>query len=260
VAKKLLILLILGGLIVVSALLAYRYIKHHQTPVPLATRVPAKDHPNFLFVLVGDSMTEALGNADELAANISGYYPGKTLDILNYGYGSTNILSVPDRLTQWTNHNRQYQPILDIDSSMIILESMGNNPLSDYPLSEGLKKQTETLDQIVKLIHDKRPQTKLVFMATLAPNKQIYGQGAFDLSPTQRAQWVSDRDAYIKNHMSYAKSHNIPLIDVFDDSKDQNGDGKPEYFDDATHIHPSPKGIIFISHEIADFIYKNHLI
>lgn len=202
-------------------------------------------------------MTEFLGNSTELRGFLGNYYPNKSIDIYNYGFGSTNILSIPERLTKWTDHSRAYQPILDIDFNMIIIESMGHNPLSEYPLEEGLKKQTETLDTIISLIHEKRPKARLVFLATLAPNRKNYGLGSVDLSPEKRAEWADERTAYIKNHIGYARSHHIPLINVYENSLDFYGDGNLEYIEHQTYIHPSPKGIIFIQKQIADFIYKN---
>src|SRR6266550_1373112 len=75
--------------------------------------------PNLTFVFVGDSMTEYLGNFDELQADLNKYYPNKqsfsaskTFLLLNYGFGSTNILSLPDRIEKESTHaGRVFQPI-----------------------------------------------------------------------------------------------------------------------------------------------------
>ncbi len=256
--KKLVILICFSGLIIGTGLFIYRYQRHHTLP-DTSARIPADQHPDFLIVLVGDSMTEALGNSDELISYLAKDYPNKTFDILNYGFGSTNILSVPKRLTELTNHGRVFKPILDIDANIIILESFGNNPLSDLSLPDGLKKQNDTLDQIVDLIKKERPKVKLVFLATIAPNREKYGLGSVDLSPKKRAQWADERSSYIKNHIAYANSHNISLIDVYDKSI-KNGDGNLDYIETKTYIHPSPKGVIFIQKQIADFIYQNKLL
>ena len=216
--------------------------------------------PDFLVVLVGDSMTEYLGNSAELRVFMSEYYPGKTFDFLNYGFGSTNILSLPDRLVNWTEHGRAFKPILDIPFDMIIIESFGHNPLSEYPLEEGLRKQNETLDKIVELIRSKKPDAKIVFLATISPNKKVYAGHLVDLTPETRVIWANERVAYIKNHIEYASSHDIPLINVFEKSLDFEGNGNLKYIEDQNYIHPSPTGIIFISREIADFIYRNKLI
>ena len=262
-AKNLVPFLLLTALVVgIFAFYKYQQINNQKQPEsgsPTSQSTPPPK-PDFLIILVGDSMTQYLGNSTELRQYLKEYYPDKTLDIYNYGFGSTNILSVPARLTGWTNVDRPYQPILDIDSDIIIIESFGHNPLSQYPREEGLRKQEETLDEIVRLIRDRRPNVQIVFMTTISPNSKTYARSAADLSPETRKEWVEERIAYIKNHAEYAKSHNIPLINVFEKSLDKTGDGNLDYIEKQNYIHPSPSGIVFISHEIADFIYKNSLL
>ncbi len=110
---------------------------------------------DYTIVMIGDSMTERLGNFDELKASLKIYYPYINFLILNYGFGSTNILSVPDRLEKETNHGRIFQPILNIDANIIIIESFGHNPLSDLPLEEGLKKLIEWRNEHKKRFGEK---------------------------------------------------------------------------------------------------------
>ena len=59
--------------------------------------------------------------------------------------------------------------------------------------------------------------------------------------------------------MEYAKTHGIPLIDVFDKSVDKNGDGNLIYLNAADYIHPSPSGVVFISQIIADSIFQQKI-
>lgn len=262
VKKGLIFLLVL---ILISIAAGLFYLKHKsdrqafvEKGKELSSQV--KNPPDYLIILVGDSMTEYMGNSDELRVFLNEYYPDKSLDIYNYGFGSTNILSLPDRLTNWTEHGREFQPILDIDFDLIIIESFGHNPLSEYSLDDGLKKQTEILDKVVELIKNDKPEANIVFLATISPNKKVYAARLVDLSPEARAAWVDERIAYIKNYIEYAKSHNIPLINVFEKSKGFDGDGNLKYINDHDYIHPSPEGIIFISREIADYIYENNLL
>lgn len=214
---------------------------------------------DFTIVLVGDSMTERLGNSDEIRSYLSEYYKDKTFEVLNYGFGSTNILSVPDRLINPTQQSREFRPILDIAFDLIIIESFGHNPLSQFPLKEGLEKQNQTLDRIVYLIKKANPKAKIAFLATLSPNKRSYALTEVELSPEKREQWVTERISYISNHINYAHSHNIPLINVYEKSLNKDLDGDLKYIDKADFIHPSPSGIYLISQEIADFIFKTNI-
>jgi lysophospholipase L1-like esterase len=215
---------------------------------------------DYTTVLVGDSMTEKLGNCDELRAYLKKYFPDKSFALLNYGFGSTNILSVEERLTKETQHGRSFRPILDIAFDVILIESFGHNPLSQFPLEEGLKKQTEALDKIVSIIRQGNPEAKIVFVGTIAPNKKRYGEGLVTLSPEKRAQWADERSAYIKNHLEYAKSHNIPSINIYEKSLNGNDGGNLDYINSADFIHPSPNGVYFISGEIGKALSEQKII
>lgn len=215
---------------------------------------------DYTIVLVGDSMTAILGNSDELRDYLSQFYPGKTFEVLNYGFGSTNILSVQKRLNEETFYGRVFRPILDIDFDLIIIESFGHNPLSEYSLDEGLSKQNSALDQIIKDIQESNPEAKVILLATISPNKRMYGTGQVDLSDEQRERWAGERIVYIKNHIKYGNDHNIGVINVYEKSLDESGDGNTDYINNTDFIHPSPKGVYLISESISKFIFENKLL
>lgn len=214
---------------------------------------------DYTIVMVGDSMTETLGNSDEIKKFLSEYYPGKTFEVLNYGFGATNILSVVDRITKETEHGRKFRPVEEIDYDLILLESFGQNPLSEYKLEDGLQKQRDELGKIVKILKETNPQGKIIFVATISPNKEIFAKTQVDLTSEKRAEWAGERIAYIKNHIEYANSKNIPVINIFEKSLMENGDGDPDLISTNDYIHPSPTGIVFISRQIADFIYQYNI-
>lgn len=214
---------------------------------------------DFTIVMLGDSMTETLGNSDELKKYLVDYYKGKSFEVLNYGFGATNILSAIDRITKETDHGRKFRPIDKIEYQLILVESFGQNPLSDLGLEEGLKRQSEELKKIVDKLRETNPKGKIVFVATISPNRKIFAKTSVDLSDEKRVQWVEERIAYIKNHINFANENNIPIINIFEKSLLENGDGNPDYISTNDYIHPSPTGIIFISKQIADFIYQNNI-
>ncbi len=215
---------------------------------------------DFTFVFVGDSMTEYLGNFDELRDYLKKYYPNNNFLLLNYGFSSTNILSAQERLEKESTHSgRAFQAISDIPFDLIFIESFGHNPLSEYNLQEGLKLQNKALDKIIETILKKHSKSSIVFIATIAPNKERYGEGVVSLTTDKRGEWAQERIAYIKNHITYAKAHNIPLINIFEKSLDKNGSGNIHYINTNDFIHPSPTGIYFISEEIAKFLHENNL-
>jgi hypothetical protein len=237
----------------------YYFERHTVEKIKTSSRQEPKQFDNTI-VLVGDSSTEYLGNLEELGYSLNQYYPGKKFLLLNYGYSSTNILSLPERLENNTYHNnRIYQPINDINFDLILIESFGNNPLTQYPLEVGLQMQNKALDQSVNLITQTHPKSSIVFVATLAPSQKYYGKGEVELSPEKRKEWANIRSAYILNHITYAKAHNIPVIDIYHPSQTPWGDGNIMYLNKLDYIHPSLIGIFFIDDHIAQFIYKNKL-
>ena len=219
-----------------------------------------KSPQDYTIVMVGDSMTETLGNSDEIKKFLSNYYPDKSFEVLNYGFGATNILSVMDRTTKETEHGRKFRPIEQIAYDLILVESFGQNPLSEYPLDQGLKLQQEELQKIVNKLKETNPEGKIVFVATISPNSKIFAQNQVDLSAEKRNEWVRERIAYIKNHIAFAQKNNIPIINIFEKSLLENGDGNPDLISTDDFIHPSPTGIILISREIADFIFQKNIV
>lgn len=216
---------------------------------------------SYTLIFLGDSMTEALGeNFDFLRLNLAKYYPKKVFGLFNYGFGSTNILSIQDRLDNNSSYlGKDFPAILERYFDIILIESSGTNPLSEFPLDIGLQKQTAALDTMVAKIADTHPNSLIIFVATIAPS-QFYAKGTVDLSPEMRIQWANERRAYIENHISYAKKHNIPLINVYEKTLDKNGVTITKYLNTGNYIHPSVKGVTLISQSIADYLYQNKIL
>ena len=233
----------------------YQTIEHYLPPT-----IP--NLPSYTLIFIGDSMTESLGeNFDALRVDLKKYYPDKVFGLFNYGFGSTNILSTDQRLNFESIYQGKTLPaILGRQFDVVLIESFGNNPLSEYSLEEGLQKQTTALDQIVAQIVGTHPNSLVVFVATIAPSQAYYGKGSVDLSAIARNKWANERRAYIENHINYAKRHNIPLINVYEKSIDKDGLTLIKYLNKSNYIHPSNEGVNLISQMIADYFYKNSVL
>jgi len=216
---------------------------------------------SYLTFLVGDSMIAALGkNANQLRLDLIAIYPAHEFVNYNYGFGSTNILTVPDRLEKQTTYlGETFPPINDQTFDLIIFESFAYNPLSQYPLSEGLMIQARTLEVSVKSVIDKHPGSVVAIMVPIAPSEESFAKGVYDLTPEDRKQWVMERVAYINNAVDFAQKNNIPLINVYQKSLTTDGKADLKYINPRDFIHPSKEGIRLISKTIADFIYQNRI-
>ncbi len=219
----------------------------------------------YTIFMVGDSMTHALGpHGGTFNKFINDLYKNdhKTILIDNYGRGAVNILSINEELTKKTTYwDSTFEPLLSRDFDLILVESFGYNPLSQFGIEEGIKKQTQALDELMKTLIQTHPHAAIVFVATIGPNKETYAQKILlNISVADRIKQAQERIVYIKNHISYAKAHNIPLINIFEKSLDSQGDGNLKYINPDDNIHPSFEGVDFIGHEIANFIYDNQIL
>ncbi|MFC1649659.1 SGNH/GDSL hydrolase family protein [Patescibacteria group bacterium] len=211
-------------------------------------------------VLVGDSVVASFGvNANTLREKLIEKYPGSEFVNYNYGYPATNVLSLPARLNEiTTNGEEENPPILSQGFDLIIIESFGYNPLSEYPLEEGLQKQSEVLEEGLNDILYKKPNVAIAFMTPIAPSEQNFARGSRDLSDEVRSYWVKERIAYIDNHRDFALERGIPVIDVYEASLTEDGVADDMYISDD-FIHPSDEGILLISTEVANYIYFNRI-
>lgn len=246
--------------------------KNFLTPAPTPTPTPEPpfttynppkiaDAHIYTVLLVGDSMTHALGPyGGRLTEWLHAKFKGKGFFVINYAYG-TNVLSLPNFLNKETKTwDLTFPPILSRDYNVLIIESFGYNPLSDHPTEEGLKLQSAMLDQTMKTLIRAKPNSLVVFMATIAPNLTHYGQNTISLTQEGRTREVNERVAYIKNHIAYAQSHNIPLINVYEKSLTPAGDGNLQYINSDDYIHPSSDGIELISSIITNYLYDQNLL
>lgn len=221
--------------------------------------LPVRPKSEYKIAIVGDSMVAALKDAEfQLQNDLLPDYQYSKIRVLNYGFASTNILSVSDRLKNKTTYmGNLYPPLLSYDFDLVFIESFGNNPLSQFPLEEGLSKQIQALDEIVGLIKEARFHAKIIFLAVMAPS-QKYGEGVITLSLEERIKWAAEREKYIENHIQYAKTHDIALIDLYSQTKSEEAAKK--YIHQGDHIHPSNDGLLLINKEIADFITRQRLL
>lgn len=231
------------------------------TPVGNYISPTIKKSDAYTIIIVGDSMIDSLGeNFDYLRQDLKIYYPGTVFGLFNYGYGSTNVLSLPERLNSETIYRGKInEAILGRALDIIIIGSFGHNPLSQLPLEEGLQKQNQILDSMVLQLVNKKPNTLIVFLADFPPSSKYYGKGVVELTDEQRSAWVNERKAYIENYIKYAQEHNIPLINIYEESQ-VDGEVNLDYINKDNYIHPSSTGLIFMSQEIADYLYKNNIL
>lgn len=221
----------------------------------------------YKIVMIGDSMTAALGpHGGGLSEYMNSLYKKNAQDpqriiIDNYAI-SSNILAVDNELyKKATISEYTFGPLLSEDFDLILVESYGYNPLSQFGIDGGLKQQNLALDALMKTLITTHPKAVIVFVATISPNIENYAKAVQPVnSAADRAKLAQERIAYIKNHITYANMHNIPLINIYQKSLTADGDGNMIYINPTDDIHPSFAGVDFIDHEIGNFIFDNKIL
>lgn len=233
---------------------------------PFTTYTPPKISikPTYKLFLLGDSMTYALGpHGGQFNTSINSLYKqnNKFVDIYNYARASTNVLSLDEAISTPTKEfDLNLDPLLSQDFDILLIESFGYNPLSQFPRDEGLKRQREELTKIMTKLIQTHPNTVVIFYTTIAPSKRNYARTTLrNLSVTDRTLQAEERMAFIQNHADYAKEHNIPLINIYEKSL-KDGDGNLMYINPDDYIHPSAVGINFIGDELARYIYDSEIL
>ena len=133
--------------------------------------------------------------------------------------------------------------------------------MSQFGIADGLRQQNKALDQLMTTLTAKFPHAVIIFVATISPNRENYARAVeTNSSMSDRMKLADERIDYIKNHITYAQSHNIPLINIYEDSLTPDGDGNMLYINPTDDIHPSFAGVDFIDHEIGDYIFTKKIL
>ncbi len=219
----------------------------------------------YQIVMLGDSMTYSLGpHGGPFYEYINDLYRKENHGILidNYAQPSTSILTIQDAMNREQKFwDVDLPPLMPRKFDLILIESFGYNPLSQFPREEGLRKQREILDKTVTDLTKSHPKAVIMFVATIAPSKTTFAKNVdLNMNQSGRKNEVDERSAFILNHVAYAKLHNIPLINIYEKSLKPSGDGNVEYINPDDNIHPSAVGIKFIGQELTDFIYASNIL
>jgi len=231
------------------------------TPTPKALAKTARKKA-FTISIIGDSMVDTLGpDGGGLDTKLRAIYPSASFTIINHGVGATNIDYGLERLTHGYSYLGANRPsVISQNPDVIVIESFGYNP---YPYDEGaISKHWTQLAAMVNTIHTQLPATKIVIATTIAPNWDVFGDGApfINMSPEGKRQKVNTIKQYLESTVSFARGEHLPLADAYHPSLDAQGNGKIGYINGGDHIHYSGEGRSFMASTIARTISENRLL
>ncbi len=235
------------------------------TPMPTPTPTPITSHAaksHYTIALLGDSMIDTLGpDAPQLKDKLHELFPATTFTILNFGVGGTNIDYGLQRLTNaYTYLGKNVPSVISTNPDVVVVESFGYNP---YPYDAGaLDRHWLQLAVIVQTLKTDLPGVKIIIAATIAPNSQVFGDGAAGLSfsATDKIQRTTVIKGYLDSTVKFAYSQHLPLADVYHASLDGNGDGIRAYINPGDHIHYSDAGRSLFAQILAGTIVDNHIL
>ena len=215
---------------------------------------------SYTIALLGDSMTETLGeNLPDLSNLLTLEYPRHNFVLLNYGQGSTTIEDGLYRLDHPTKYDKKdYPPLLPLQPDIIVVESFAYNHWDSQ--MNGLNREWQTAANIIDMIKQYNPDTKIILLATLSPNPEIFGDGILNWSKDKKWDAAITTKAYLQNFINFAASSHLPLADAYHPSLNSDGHGDPKYISSSDHIHPSDEGKQLISQKIFDTIKQYGMI
>ena len=229
------------------------------TPAPRTAR-----KKSWTVTLLGDSMIDTLGPVGSgLAGRLNAVYPNATFTIINHGVGAENIDSGLRRLTNGYSYlGLGRNSVVSEKPDIIVVESFGYNPYPSADINEALTRHWLKLADIVDTIRRELPETKIMFAATIAPNWDVFGDGApgISFSAQGKLDKVTEIKKYIENTAAFAKSQGFPLADAYHSSMDAKGNGKLSFINAGDHIHYSDSGRAFFSQTVAAAIISNRLL
>jgi lysophospholipase L1-like esterase len=233
------------------------------SPTPFTRYVvpEIEDKNSITILLVGDSMTAALGPHPSRLSKLLNERYDKQFAIDNYSEGSKSILSLRELLTREIQINgTSEKAAIERDFDILIIESFGHNPLSEYPLEEGLELQEEILDETMLWLIKDKPKAVIIFLATFAPDDENYARGAVGLTSEASENFAIERKKYIENFIEYAGKRQIPLINMYEQSYNPDGTFRKDLIFQLDNIHPSQEGIELIQENIFEFIDERGLL
>ena len=226
------------------------------TPVPLPTQpivTVIPDQSNYTISLIGDSMVDTMGEVLEyLEHELVRKYPNTNFNLYNYGIGSQNVKDAYERFDEeFHNNDRNYPPLNQIHSDILIIGSFAYNPFSPH----NIDLHTEYLDKIIE--KGKNTSDQVYLLAEMAPTKVSFGQGpgGVNWGSLESYQQATNIISLLENTQRLGKKKGIPLINVYNQTivkADKSGD--PKYINTHDNIHPSIKGHEFMAKVIVDTI------
>ena len=224
------------------------------TPTMIPTATPTLfvlKKASYAIAIFGDSMVDTMGEKLEYLQEIlSDKYPKTKFNLYNYGIGGKNIEQGIGRFeSSFVNRERQYPPLPSLLPDVLIIGSFAYNPFSTHNRN---KHYTLLKELIAKA---KNVSSNVYLLAEIAPLKTGFGRGKNGINMEENAAFehASHIVEQLDDVINLSKIENIPLINVYYESRVDGSFGDPNLVNKDDGIHPSVAGHYFT----AELIVKN---
>ena len=227
------------------------------TLIPTLTRTPTPTpivlkNASYTIAIFGDSMVDTMGEKLEyLQKNLSDKYPQTKFNLYNYGIGGQNIEQGLARFeSSFVNRERQYPPIPVLLPDVLIIGSFAYNP---FPTHDRNKHYALLKDLIIKA---RNVSPNIYLLAEIAPLKIGFGKGKNGVNMEESVAFThaSHIVEQLDDVINLSNEENIPLINVYYESRSDGSFGNPYLVNSDDGIHPSEAGHNFTAESIVEKI------
>ena len=224
------------------------------TPIPTPTSVPqiVLKKPSYTIAIFGDSMVDTMGEKLEyLQKTLANKYPQTKFILYNYGIGGQNVEQGLARFeSSFVNRQRQYPPLPALLPDVLIIGSFAYNPFSTHDRN---KHYALLRDLVTKA---KNVSSNTYLLAEIAPLKTGFGKGknGVNMPDNVALEHAGHIIEQLDDVINLSKSENIPLINVYYESRENGSFGNPYFVNSDDGIHPSIAGHIFTAESIVEHI------
>lgn len=168
-------------------------------------------------VLFSDSMIDTFDFMRqgflELVHELNKLKPNGSIQLLNHGVGNTDIALGLIRITKpysYKDRGRQLRAVLEENPNIVVVESFAYNHWTGS--LEDTDKYIDCHKKIIKLLKGK---TRIILLATIAPNKDRFAKGVLGLgwNKKRREKEYNLVVKYFEEFIKFAKGTNLPFFE-----------------------------------------------
>lgn len=215
------------------------------TPTPFVLK-----KSSYSLAIFGDSMVDTMGEKLEyLLETLLKKYPKTKFDLYNYGIGGQNVEQGLARFERsFVNRERNFPPIPALSPDVLIIGSFAYNP---FPTHDRNKHYSLLRELIAKA---KNTSSNIYLLAEIAPLKTGFGKGKNGVNMPENValEHAGHIIEQLDDVINLSKEVNVPIINVYYESRNEESYGNPYFVNIDDGIHPSVAGHYFTAESIVE--------